>query len=661
VTEQQAGLRELLAGEIARHLGRLEQHPPEPTQARAALHALRGSAAMAQEHELSLVISQLSAAIRRGYLEAIADAATLLRYAERRLGEGQSAFATRWPEPPPLLGPSELDPRYRAEYLAAMHDRLAELDAALSSQNKEDALERAYRSVHAMKGAASSVGDDATAWYCHGLENQLRAAGTLSDRDLLVELARHRAVLALLLEQPADALEMLRSLPPPDQRLSRRPSTSEAAGTDEEVAGPAETWLHISPRAADSLLEHLEGIRLVHDELRGSAHASRDLGVNLRELRTDLLRQLRVAGPPRTWPAPEAALSRVERAASRLEQAAETADGIALVCRRNAEILQSGAAEMRTEVAALRRTTLRWLFDRVAFAVQRLAATTGRRVGLHSSGGDLPVDRRVAARLLEAVLQLVRNAMAHGIEPAEARIRAGKPPVATIWLRAERLGDWLRLVVEDDGSGVDVERIRALAVQRGAVSAETARSAHEDELLALLFLPGLTTQQDPDLLAGRGVGLDLAQGLVRRLGGSIRLARRSGSGLAATIEVPGELGMVEVLWLACAGHWFALPVGFTGKLAPIAQHPAAVALASCLGLPPSPAPTLTLELDLRGVQPIPIGVNDVGNVEEACIRSVPPLVAAAGPYCGAILRSDGSLRLVLDAALLAARAWARAA
>jgi two-component system chemotaxis sensor kinase CheA len=308
-------------------------------------------------------------------------------------------------------------------------------------------------------------------------------------------------------------------------------------------------------------------------------------------------------------------------------------------------------------VAALRRTSLGWLFARVAHAVERLAASESRQVRVEISGAELPIDRRLAERLLDTVIQLARNAVAHGIQSPEARVAKGKPPEGTIALHAESLGDWLRVVVEDDGEGVDVERIRELAVQRGALTRETAQAAPDDELLALLFLPGFTTQRGADLLAGRGVGLDLAQDAVRRLGGAIRLGSRRGSGLTATVDVPGERGMVEVLWLRTTGGEFALPVSFTGRVDKMPTDLPCVPLSACLGLTTSRPPALSLELRVFGVKPIAVGVDHVGDVEETSIRAVPALIAASGPYSGAVLRGDGALRLSLDPALLAARAW----
>jgi chemotaxis protein histidine kinase CheA len=667
----------LLAGEIERRLMLLEGPSPASSDVRAALHTLRGSASLAGHSELSIVIGQLSARIREGDEHALSDAVALLRASLARLQRGRPPFETRWPEPPPGLGPSPIDARYRSEYHAALRERLGELDAVLGvSGDPREALERAYRSVHAMKGAAASVGDDTTAWYCHGLETRLKALLRTdpppstheradAQHDALADLGRHRAILTQLLEEPIRALETLRALsappsaPPPAASLrpSGAPPASRPPSPEEEEK--QELFVRISAPAVDRFLERLERIDLVHDELMGAAEIARQAGVRMRNLRATLLEALRLIGPPRPWGPPAAALANIEAAARALHTVAGSAERGAALCRRNAELLHVQAGEMRADAAALRRTSLRWLFDRVRHAAERLAEREGKLVRVESSGEGLLVDRRIAERLLDPVLQLTRNAVAHGIEPPELRGRAGKPEAGTIVLRAERLGDWLRLVVDDDGRGVNVDRIRALAVERGIVTREAAAGAHDDELLALLFVPGLTTHESADFLAGRGVGLDLAQDTVRRLGGAIRLGSRLGHGLTATVEVPSERGLIEVVWLEIGSTEFALPVTYCGRVERADEARRLVPLSTCLGLSHQRRPTLALELVIHGVQSIAVGIDGIGEIEEVSVRAIPPLVAAAGPYAGAVLRSDGSLRLALDAALVAARAWAR--
>jgi two-component system, chemotaxis family, sensor kinase CheA len=656
VTIGESDVRRLLAAEIEKRLPLLADESISELDLRSALHALRGSAAMAGESDLALVLAQIGTRVKSGALGARAEAAELLAAARLRLASSTSAFAEQWPSPPPGLATSIIDPQHKREYLTAMRDRLRELDELDRGQGALAVLQVAYRNVHGMKGAAGSVGDDLTAWYCHGLEARLKGAlqSGVSLEEVARDLPRYRAMLGLFIEEPAQALETLRALSragPASVVPSRPPPVSD---DDDALESP----LRVSGATIERLLEQLERVDLAHDELSGTADAARQLALRLRELRSSLTEALRAIGPPRPWGAPAAALARIESGARTLAAAANNAEHGSATCRRTAEALHARAREMRAELAALRRTTLGWLFGKVAAGAERFAQGEGRLLRVEIESGDLPLDRGLAERLLDPLTQLAQNAVAHGIEPADERDARQKPPLGTIGLRAQRVGDWLRIVVEDDGRGVDVAQIRRLAVARGALSPEAADQANEDELLALLFLPGLTTRRDADLLAGRGVGLDLARDAVRRLGGAIRLASRSGSGLTATIEIPSERGIVEVLWLEAAGLELALPVSFTGKLGHAGSSRPAVHLARCLGLEPTRKAALALELVIVGVQPIPIGVDSVGAVEEASVRALPRLVAAAGPYAGAILRGNGSLRLALDPALLAARAWA---
>jgi two-component system chemotaxis sensor kinase CheA len=380
----------------------------------------------------------------------------------------------------------------------------------------------------------------------------------------------------------------------------------------------------------------------------------------LRALRNDLHDSRRLLGPPRPWGPPAAALTRLESTARRLGAAAEEVEQESLRCRRGAILLGASAGDIRREVGQVRRTTLTELLTRIGAGIERIATREGRHVRVQVSSAEVPVDREIAARLADPLMQLARNARAHGIEAPEDRVRRGKPPVGVIQLGAERDGDFLRLSCEDDGRGVDIESIRLLAVERGSVSAEAARNARDDELLALLFVPGFTTRAEADLLAGRGVGLDLSLALVRRLGGTIRLESRAGAGLRATIEVPSERWLVEVLWLSASGWELALPVTYTGKLTRVDPERPPIHLATCLGLPPRSSPPLSLELALSGIPTVSIGVDAVGDVEECNIRPLPGLAAAAGPFSGAIVRGDGALYLALDPALLAVRAWSLA-
>jgi two-component system chemotaxis sensor kinase CheA len=625
---------------------------------------------MAGYPDLALVVGQHGARIREGDSTAVAAVRELLEEALARLRQGEPASATRFPEPPPRLAPSRVDARYRADYHATMRDRLGELDAVLAStEPAQTGLDAAKRSVHAMKGAAASLGDDVTAWYCHGLESRLRglAPGESSASAAIVELARHRAMIALLLEDSARGIATLRALsgealPPwrksdaPRRVRQSQPPSRPPADPLEEAGG----YLRVHPGEVDRFFERIEHVSMVGHELVRGADLARHTATRLRGAQAALHEALRVLEPTRLTDNTGLALSRIENATATLRANATNAERGAAAFRRSAEVVERRSREMRGALLELRRTSVGSLFARLSRAVTRFADEEGKRVRVTQIGGELPIDRRVAERLHDALIQLAKNAVTHGIEAPEERRAQGKLEIGEITLRATRLGEWLRIVVEDDGHGVDTQRLRQLAVERGIMTREQAERSLEGELLLILFLPGLTTSTRADLLRGRGLGLDLAEDAVRRLGGTLHLRLGENGGLVATLEVPSDQSVVDVLWLREAGDDYALPVDFTGRVERAQGGFSGVRLATCLGRNTREQAPVSVELRVEGALPVAIGVEQVVAVESVAIRSVPSLIALAGPFSGAVLRPDGHLKLALDVPLLAARAWAMA-
>jgi two-component system, chemotaxis family, sensor kinase CheA len=667
-----AQLDELLAQEIERRLGPVYV-AVAPESLSILLHTLRGSVAMAGHTDLALVIGQLDARHRQQEPGVSDIAIDFLRDIARRLRAGLPPIDTEWPVPPPILIPSVVDVDRRVEYRTAMLDRLNELDIVITLQeSSHEGLEQAYRLVHSMKGTAGSVGDDTTAWYCHGLETRLRAA--LDDHqqslELLAQLARHSGTIARLLDDPDEAFAMLRSLKlsvpsrslpvNPSARPSAHPSSRPApASWIDELDGDTDASLRVPSATVERLFDHLERVDVSAEELLGTASAANDLARKLRELNHELMEVRRATLPTHKSGGDNGLAYRLEYAACEVQAHQLEATRIASNCLKNSEVLRVEWAETRSALSHLRRTRMSWLFERVASAAQRFAQAERKIVQMHDMGGEISIERSVADRLLEAVMQVVRNAISHGISVPEARIAAGKPPHGLITARAERQGDWLRLTIDDDGSGVDVQRVRQLAIERGVVTQDAVRQLGEQEFFNLLFLPGLSTRRGADVLAGRGVGLDLARDIMRRLGGAMRLSSLATGGVRATFEFPIERGLVDVIWLVSEDHQFALPVTFTGRVKHRDPKAPAPTLAACVGLQSRTPGVIELEIAVPGVQPVAVGIDALGDVEEVIVRPLPPLLSQLGPYAGAILRGDGSLRLMLDAAIVAAELWSR--
>jgi chemotaxis protein histidine kinase CheA len=677
VTARDPELTRILLLELERHLVALEQlvdggDTGEATleSARRTVHALKGSAGLAGEPELAGAMLRLERRLRQGEHDALAETASTVRQAIKHLSSGERALGGAWPVPPPDLVAHTLDPLVRMQYVAEVTDRLARIDDALAAADAQpaDAAAEVYRHVHTMKGAASAVGDESMAWFCHGLEEQLRSATSGAPNaavSALEEVAGWRAVLGALLDDPDAALATLRGVPVrPRTRPSLRPSLR-----PEDDRRDGDGTIRVSAQAVDRLLDHASGIAVARERVSARVAAASEQARELRRIRAELTEALRLIGPPRPWGASAAALRRIEGASQSLAQVSDELDFAAERLKVSDQALKENAGAAKKILSTMRQTPIRGMFSRLAAAVYAESRRAGRIVAVRTHGAEEPVDRRLVEGLMEPCLQLARNAIAHGIESPDVRESIGKPREATLTFSASRTGNRLSVAIVDDGAGVDVAAVRARAVETGVVTEVLAEAADDQTLLELLFLPGFSTRgQSPDLLAGRGIGLDITLASVQRLGGSIRLSSRHGLGFEARVDIPIESGLATVLWVMAEGVELAIPaanarrVRLRSDVDPEAER--VPHLAACLEPRLVDRPAFIVDLDGLDAEPsaareaFSVGVDAVGITEEVLVRQLSPLLSGVGPYAGAIVRGDGSIRLALDVHALAPRARA---
>lgn len=198
-------------------------------------------------------------------------------------------------------------------------------------------------------------------------------------------------------------------------------------------------------------------------------------------------------------------------------------------------------------------------------AVRDLGRSLGRDVRCEIIGAYTQVDRDLLERLEAPLNHLVRNAVDHGVEPPEERVRAGKPPEAIVRLEALHSAGMLLIVVSDDGRGIDVERVRRMIVERQLASAETAGRMSEDEVLQFLFLPGFTTKEAVSEVSGRGVGLDVVHTMVKQVRGMIRVTSVVGQGTRFQLQLPLTLSVVRALLVEVGGEPYAFPLAFVTR------------------------------------------------------------------------------------------------
>ncbi|HEY7699521.1 MAG TPA: response regulator, partial [Vicinamibacteria bacterium] len=216
--------------------------------------------------------------------------------------------------------------------------------------------------------------------------------------------------------------------------------------------------------------------------------------------------------------------------------------------------------QVREKADRLRLLPASVMFAPLERAVRDAAQTLGKRVELRAMGGDQRLDAHVLVSLRDALLHLVRNAVAHGIEDETGRRSSGKDPVGKLEISVERRGARLAFTCRDDGQGIDVRAIRRAAIERGMIPASQADSLTMEEATRLLLEGGFTTTTSVSEVSGRGIGLDVVRETATRLRGDIDIRTEAGRGTSVEITVPVSLSSLPAMLLEASGVTAALPL-----------------------------------------------------------------------------------------------------
>ena len=222
--------------------------------------------------------------------------------------------------------------------------------------------------------------------------------------------------------------------------------------------------------------------------------------------------------------------------------------------------LERRLGELQEGILEVRMVPLEQIFDKLARMVRKIARELGKEIDLEVSGGDVELDKLIVEELSDPLMHLIRNAIDHAIEPPQVRAAAGKPAAGRVTLAAAQKGNHVQIVVEDDGAGIDEERVRQVAVARGLVSEDAARELPRRELMNLIFVPGFSTAHHVTALSGRGVGMDVVKNNIAALSGLIDLRTERGRGTRFEITLPVTLAIIRALVVAVCGRTYAVPL-----------------------------------------------------------------------------------------------------
>ena len=222
--------------------------------------------------------------------------------------------------------------------------------------------------------------------------------------------------------------------------------------------------------------------------------------------------------------------------------------------------LQQLTLLMRDEIARARMVPIGTPFTRFRRTIRETAQALSKDVSLVTSGEQTEVDTGVVERLVDPLVHLVRNAVYHGIEPSADRVAKGKPAVGTIYLHASHRGNSVIVEIEDDGAGMDMEKIRAKAVAMGLVRSDHVAQMSDAQALQLIFLPGFSTAEQVGDQAGRGVGLDVVKQAITSMNGHIDVESEPGAGTKFTLHIPLTLLIATALLVRAGTERYAIPL-----------------------------------------------------------------------------------------------------
>jgi two-component system chemotaxis sensor kinase CheA len=223
--------------------------------------------------------------------------------------------------------------------------------------------------------------------------------------------------------------------------------------------------------------------------------------------------------------------------------------------------------DLQHSVMKIRMVPVDHLFRRFPRVVRDVGRQCGKEVELIVRGGQTDLDKSILDAIAEPLTHLVRNAVGHGIETAEERVRAGKRPHGTLRLGAYHQGNQVVIEISDDGAGIDAEKVRQRALSQGLLNAEQAARLTESETLDLILQPGFSTAEEITELSGRGVGLDVVQSVLGRLKGTVEIETAPGRGTTFRLRLPLTLAIIRALMFRVEQRLYALPLNAVAEIA----------------------------------------------------------------------------------------------
>jgi len=362
-------------------------------------------------------------------------------------------------------------------------------------------------------------------------------------------------------------------------------------------------------------------------------------------------------------------ISEMAAAKNNLQYLAERAESVsrefAVELKDRAALVERITQEMQDIVVNFRMTPLSSIFKRLPRLVRDLSKELNRKVRLTIEGGETEADRHVIDTLSEPLLHMLRNSMAHGIEPSEERAAAGKNPTGSIRIKAYHHNNQLIIEVQDDGRGIPAQKIKEKAAASGIISAEEAERMSDADALQLIFHSGFSTAEQVTSLSGRGVGMDVVKSTVENAGGRITVHSEVGVGTRFTLALPLFIAAAQMMTVRVADQLFGIPMQQVQQSLKIPRKSIRkikktetfvyrdnilplLRLHALLDVPATEQDELAIMIVRLHHGLVGLAVDDFSNPVEVVIKPLSGILKTVSNFSGSALLADGSVLLVLN-------------
>lgn len=335
----------------------------------------------------------------------------------------------------------------------------------------------------------------------------------------------------------------------------------------------------------------------------------------------------------------------------------------------NIEYLERVTTNLHESVMKVRMVPIESVVNRFPRMIRDLNRKLNKKMELYMTGEDTELDRTVIDELGDPLMHLLRNSADHGLESNEERVRLGKPEVGSIYLDAYQDGNNVTIEVRDDGAGINIEKVRKKAIEKGTITEQQAETMSEKEFIDLLFRPSFSTADKISDVSGRGVGLDVVKTKIESLGGSIEARTVKGEGSTFIIQLPLTLAIIQALMVEVGNEKYAIPLGnidtieeisddeiklvqskeviyLRGSVIPIVRMNEVLEMEDYEQDPQKQS--MVVVVVKKGDQRLGLGVDNLLGQQETVIKSMGHHITNAKLFSGATILGDGEVALILD-------------